>query len=358
MKLSTLKPAADDSDSEDINSSASLTLKKPAAEDSDSEDINSSASLTLKKPAAEDSDSEEDINSSASPTLKKPAADDSADSDAADTADTIESPLASSTLKDLVPPSPRLHSAAEEDFIAISACFQCKRVDLKLIDFGGFHGCRGCMQITTRVTETALSKYSSGGSVRSIRSSASSRDEENETSSRDSDESEAAHALTALTHASANRNESEEASIENSDYDSVRDPDAGDSSDEERTEAGMLFKSTPQASRPNIELQCLVEKIIRERPETFEAVSVFQEPTNFTLYKPFDQSQFEKGIMDFGRWKLYKCPLVLKPYKIIKMQFTRNIGKPGPESPILSLYNLRRGYNLKYLLCHCNANLP
>ena len=219
---------------------------------------------------------------------------------------------------DLAPQSSRLRLAEEDDFVAIHACFKCKRVDVKLIDFGGFQACRGCMQLTTRVTETALANYSSEGSVRSSRSSASSRensrDEENssdfECFSHDSDESEAAKALTSLTYLPAGEKETEENSTDDPDEGSEKGHDAWDSSDEEDADAG---DSPPQPSRVNIELQRLVDTVVRERPESFEAVTAFQLATTYTIYKPLGKSQYENGILDFGRCKLFTCPLVIKP---------------------------------------------
>ncbi len=262
-----------------------------------------------------------------------------------------------------------LKPAAEshDDFIELNGCFECQRVDLRLIDYGGLLGCQGCIDLATDRMEKALGMCSSEGSVRSVRSSASSRgDVEEESSnmeegtvSRDSDESVAAQALTALTSASAKGHGSDLSPIEDSDEDSESDEgsDAEESSDEEGSGSGKYAES-PQQSRANMELQLLKQNIFGERPEIFEAVTVFQHSTEYTVYQPFLVNSKSQGVMlDFGRWKLYKSPLVLQIHSLSIL--TRYyIGKPRPISPVLSLHYCRRGVDIRIMLCDCDANVP
>ena len=162
------------------------------------------------------------------------------------------------------------------------------------------------MTAATMQTEKALEKFSSAGSVRSgsqehsVDGDESDNGEENEPG--DQNESEAAHALAALTYASADGNGFDD------DDDISNDASDGESSDEEDP-ASEVPANASSANSPTSDLQVLL-KDIGNRPESFHAITVFQEPTTYKLYQPLDKSQLEGGIMDFGRWKYYTCSLV------------------------------------------------
>ena len=110
--------------------------------------------------------------------------------------------------------------------------------------------------------------------------------------------------------ADGERADSEAASVENSNggeaEDEGADSEAASVVHSDRGEAdGDLSSNKLSPSNPRIAFKVLVDKL-STRPESFDAISVFQEPIRYAIFRPFETIQS----FDAGKTKYYVSPLV------------------------------------------------
>ena len=228
--------------------------------------------------------------------------------------------------------------ASETSVEELDICFQCKRTDVKLMDFGGFKGCRPCMVLTTKRTEVALEKYSSErsalssvGTAFSAPYSESQANLDDSESDSDIEDGEAAKVLATLTF-SANSMENQEESVTD-DYRDGSDGEGSVSNDGEELAEEVEETSIAESfgSIPSSDSQQFLNTISK-RPNEFEAITCFQESTVFSIYQPFDfvQSQGYSAVIDTKFWKFYTCPLVMNTSALCRISLTYGSGEPRP----------------------------
>ncbi len=174
-------------------------------------------------------------------------------------------------------------------------CYYCKESLHNLLDFGSFKSCRPCMKLSTEKSDKEKASFTPSGSSEndiiggSVGEGSLASDSEMDEGSEEDEEVE------------DDDDEDEEDEIEREDEavnerDDTKEDDESEA--EEEVEAGYSF-----APHPDLQL---VLQTMSKRPQSFDAISVFQEPITYTIFKPFDNIQ----PMDTKRWMLYRNPLV------------------------------------------------
>ena len=174
-------------------------------------------------------------------------------------------------------------------------CYYCKESLHNLLDFGSFKSCRPCMKLSTEKSDKEKASFTPSGSSEndiiggSVGEGSLASDSEMDEGSEEDEEVE------------DDDDEDEEDEIEReveavNERDDTKEDDESEA--EEEVEAGYSF-----APHPDLQL---VLQTMSKRPQSFDAISVFQEPITYTIFKPFDNIQ----PMDTKRWMLYRNPLV------------------------------------------------
>ena len=182
-------------------------------------------------------------------------------------------------------------------------CYYCKESLHNLLDFGSFKSCRPCMKLSTEKSDKEKASFTPSGSSEndiiggsvgegslasdSEMDEGSEEDEEVEDDDDEDEEDEIEREVEAV-------NEREDEAV--NERDDTKEDDESEA--EEEVEAGYSF-----APHPDLQL---VLQTMSKRPQSFDAISVFQEPITYTIFKPFDNIQ----PMDTKRWMLYRNPLV------------------------------------------------
>ena len=104
---------------------------------------------------------------------------------------------------------------------------------------------------------------------------------------------------------------------DNGDSDEEKAEDEDDSEDGDGVHEEMNSFNPNSPPTPQVGRDRLLESLAT-RPESFEAISVFQEPIKYTTYRPFDELQ----PFDAGKMKHYVSTLVSVVLKICDIQFT------------------------------------
>ena len=173
-----------------------------------------------------------------------------------------------------------------------NACYYCRKSSDALLDFGSFKSCRPCMKRSTEMSDKARAcliiptNGEHGSSEDNNVEEEEAEDEDGEAEDEDVQDLEA---------------NGEESSDDVSDGEVVNEDNDGEGSYMEVDDGGPNESS----NHPQSALKSVLE-IVAKRPESFEAISVFQEPIKYSTFQPFDTVQ----PFDAGRTKYYVSTLV------------------------------------------------
>ena len=220
-----------------------------------------------------------------------------------------------------------------------NSCYFCKRSSGALIHFGSFHSCKPCMKKATMKSDLANASFPF---IQQDKIYSKVRSEDNEspasidkTEGNDSDGEKSSGMDVDVEEAEGNDSDGEDASVDDVDVEeaeghdsdgeksSVDDVDAEEAEgndsdgggspvdDDDDEEAGDDVEegissgrdAAPTAQEAFKELLAT----IATRPQSFEAMSVFQETIKYTIYQPFDTMLQP---FDAGKTKHYVSPLV------------------------------------------------